>query len=55
MELRNKDDGVIYHVRTEDDHHEGFMIFATTTSSLGEDFCMHYRSLKEFNEEWEDL
>lgn len=52
MQLKNKQDGNIYWVRTETDIYEGFMLHA---SGSGEAFFMHYRSLKGFMEEWEDL
>lgn len=57
MELKNKKDGKLYHVRTEDDQHGGFMVFASEigTSFFDRDFCMHYRTLAELCEEWEDI
>lgn len=56
MQLKNKEDGEIYWVITEDDKHEGFMIYAKCASSYSRnDFCMHYRSLAEFNEDWQDV
>lgn len=55
MRLRNKTDNAIYNVSTETDNFKGFMIFAEAElSEENDDFVMHYRSLEEFNEEWED-
>lgn len=55
MHLKNKHDGGTYLVRTENDNHDGFMVFAKCISNLDEpDFCMRYRSLDDFNDEWED-
>ncbi len=54
MELRNKKDGKKYWVSTENDEHFGFMIFARAGGGQATNFCMHYRSLKDFYEEWED-
>lgn len=63
MKLRNKIDGHIYYVSTYSDEYDGFVIFARAELSYvtldgtvgGKDFCMHYRSLAEFNDEWEDV
>lgn len=58
MRLRNKTDDLCYIVTTEDDGYGGFMIKATpiATDLPGvSSFCMHYRSLVEFCEEWEDF
>lgn len=58
MRLRNKTDNAIYNVSTETDNFKGFMIFAEAETLAGhvggDDFVMHYRSLEEFTEEWED-
>lgn len=56
MQLKNKQDNETYMVSTESDAHGGFMIFAKKSTSYSDtsSFCMHYRSLAEFNDEWED-
>lgn len=57
MELYNKQDGQRYAVSTEEDGRGGFMIVARPTNPRKPDihtFCMHYRSVAEFCEEWED-
>lgn len=55
MKLRNRRNGLIYYVQTEDDSHGGFCIFARSIPDRKRDsFVMHYRTLAEFNEEWED-
>lgn len=54
MELKNKKDGKKYWVSAENDGHFGFMIFARAGGGQATNFCMHYRSLKEFCGEWED-
>lgn len=55
MRLRHKLDGTIYNVRTESDYHDGFFIFAYNQDPSTPDFCMHYRSLQEFTDDWEDV
>lgn len=56
MQLKNKEDGEVYKVTTEADGHSGFMIFAESGNRFARDsFCMHYQSLKEFTDEWEDV
>lgn len=55
MKLRNKKDHAIYNVRTEADGRDGFFIFAFNESADNVDFCMHYLTLKEFTDEWEDI
>lgn len=55
MQLKNKKDGRVYHVRTEEDGSSGFMIFALSGDMDTTDFCMHYCSLKDFNDEWEEI
>lgn len=54
MRLKNKTDNAIYNVSTETDNFSGFMIMARALSEENDDFVMHYRSLEEFTEEWED-
>lgn len=67
MDLRNKHDKLPYIVMTECDEHEGFLITAvpwqpnTDSNDLNnalkeaKTFCMHYRTLQEFCDEWEDF
>ncbi len=59
MRLVNKKDRAIYDVSTADDGHGGFMIFAEVVywdnSRLSHDHYMHYRTLAEFNNDWEDI
>lgn len=57
MKLKNKRDGKKYLVSTEEDGHRGFVIFASLEGHpeiYDGDFCMHYRSLAEFLDDWED-
>lgn len=54
MELRNRSNGGIYEVSTETDG-GGFMIYAKARNITLDSFCMHYRSLEEFNNDWEDV
>lgn len=53
MELRNKEDGEIYHVETQDDDGR-FRVFAVRFPD-NYSFVMHYRSIEEFLNDWEDL
>lgn len=57
MHLKNKENGKLYLVRTEDDRHGGFMIFATEVANKlpFDSFCMHYRTLAEFCRDWDDI
>lgn len=52
MLLRNIEDGGIYDVKTESD--EGFCVFATPETG-GSGAILHYESLSDFLEEWEDI
>lgn len=54
MELRNRSDGDIYIVSTETDD-GGFMILARSIDNKHPAFFMHYRTLNEFTEDWEDV
>lgn len=55
MRLRNKNNGRIYKVRTETDNFGGFMIYAVDSNfNDNQNFVMHYRTLEEFCNEWED-
>lgn len=56
MKLKNKKDGRIYKVTTEDDRHRTFRIFAIPVDALDfdEQFVMHYRTLADFCKDWED-
>lgn len=54
MQLRNRNNGGIYDVRTEMDDGK-FVIYAKSQSLNLDSFCMHYHSLAEFNDEWEDV
>lgn len=54
MQLKNRQNGNIYWIRTETDNYEGFMIHASGARGVDDTFCMHYRSLADFLEEWED-
>lgn len=53
MKLRNKLDEKIYRVKSEDCD-DCIRIFAISLEEGGTNFVMHYRSLAEFCEEWED-
>lgn len=57
MELRNRQNKCIYIVSTVDDENEGFYIFAEVFKGITKDktFFMHYRSLAEFCDDWEDV
>lgn len=57
MILRNKEDKQIYLIKTEDDRHGEFRIYAVPKNCvmLNKSFVMHYRTLKEFTDEWEDV
>lgn len=57
MDLRNKKDKQIYTVRTEDDRHGDFRIYATprNLAQLDKSFVMHYKTLAEFCGDWEDI
>lgn len=56
MELRNKKDGNVYDVNTEADL-ESFYILARAHDQRikNANFFMHYRSLQEFTDDWEDI
>lgn len=53
MELRNKENGRIYHVVTEDGD-GGFIIFASDRDGMDR-FQMSYGTLAGFLDEWEDV
>lgn len=55
MQLKNKQTGNVYLVRTETDGYEGFMVHASRADGVDDAFCMHYRSLASFYDEWEDV
>lgn len=57
MDLRYKENHLIYHVSTVDDEVDGFYIFAEVIEGHTKDvtFFMHYRSLAEFCNDWEDV
>ncbi len=55
MLLKNKGDDFVYRVSSEDTSN-CIRIFATPYHSAeGKPFIMHYKSLEEINDEWEDL
>lgn len=54
MKLKNKTNGEVYLVSTETDGRT-FMIFAKPFNHDLAVYCMHYRTLAEFCEEWEDV
>lgn len=58
MYLKNKNDGKVYVVSTEDESTQNggcasFAVFAVPVGA-GEQFVMRYSSLAEFTDEWED-
>lgn len=55
MLLKNKGDGLVYRVSSEDTLN-CIRIFAMPCHSAeGKPFIMHYKSLEEINNEWEDV
>lgn len=54
MDLMNRNNHAIFHVTTVEDDN-GFCIYAQPRNHNISSFCMHYRSLEEFNEEWDDI
>lgn len=55
MQLRNKEDGKIYNIQTDDDIHGWFAIFAYNEDPDSPDFLLHYSSLAAFLDDWEDV
>ncbi len=53
MLLKNKQDGKNYRVRSEE-YEGGIRIFAVAEQTGAKDMVMHYHTLKELNDEWED-
>lgn len=53
MLLRNKQNGQNYRVRSEN-YEGGIYIFAAAEQTGAKDFVMHYHTLEELNNDWED-
>ncbi len=53
MILKNKADGQEYRVKSEE-YDGGVCIFAVATQTGAKDFVMHYHTLEELNNDWED-
>ena len=53
MLLRNRNDNYEYRVKSED-YEGGIRIFAIATQEGASNFVMHYHTLEEFNEDWDD-
>lgn len=53
MLLKNKINGQDYRVRSGE-YEGGIRIFAVAAQTGSADFVMHYHTLEELNEEWED-
>lgn len=53
MDLRNKEDGAVYQVITEEDS-GSFCIYAVSRQSDIK-FIMHYDSIRKFLDDWEDV
>ncbi len=54
MELINRNNHAIYHVSTVEDD-GGFYIYAQPNNHNVSSFYMHYHSLEEFCEDWDDI
>lgn len=53
MLLKNRNDNHEYQVRSEA-YEGGICIFAIATQVGEKDFVMHYHTLEELNDDWED-
>ena len=54
MLLRNRNDKCEYRVKSEE-YDGGIRIFAIATQTGARDFVMHYHTLEELNDDWEDV
>lgn len=54
MILKNRSNSQEYRVRSEA-YEGGIRIFAVATQEGAKDFVMHYHTLEELNEDWEDV
>lgn len=53
MVLKNIHDGYEYRVKSEE-YEGGIRIFAVANQTGAKDFVMHYHTLEELNDDWED-
>lgn len=54
MKLRNKENKLEYRIKSED-YEGGIRIFAIAEQTGAKDFVMHYHTLEELNDDWEDV
>ena len=54
MFARNRDNNLNYHIRSENDG-DLFCIYAVCLEDDSKNFVMHYRSIADFYEDWDDL
>lgn len=55
MQLRYRSNDKEYIVATEDGQDAGFRIWASPLDPDEDDFVMHYNSIAEFCDDWEDI